>query len=128
MPYAMEKLEEEQCVAVTYDATAEVSEIIAARKTVAKVLVENRWKRVLVDVTAMKMVPKAAELLDLGASLTKTLPRSARVALVARTDQARHAKLLETVVRSHGTLLTWFSDSQRARAWLCEDKVRFARH
>ncbi len=113
---------------MTYDAAAEVSETSMARRSVAELLLENRWKRVLVDVTAMKSVPKAAELFDLGSSLSQTLPRSARVALVARADQARHAKLLETVVRSHGALLTWFSDPQRARAWLSEDKVRFARH
>lgn len=128
MPYAIKQLEEEQCVAVTYDASAEFEETAAARKGVVAMLAANRWKRVLVDVTAMQSIPKAADLFDLGTSMPKTLPRSARVALVARADQARHARLLETVVRSHGALLTWFSDPQRARAWLAGDKVRPGKH
>jgi hypothetical protein len=128
MPYVIEELKEEQCVAVTYDAAAEVSETSVARRSVADLLRVNQWKRVLIDVTAMKSVPKAAELFALGTSLSQTLPRSARVALVARADQVRHAKLLETVARSHGVLLTWFSDAQRARIWLSEERARFARH
>ena len=118
MSYFINPVEEAKCVFLTHEGQMSLSETTTVQQEIAGLLAARRWNRVMVDVTAMESVPKAAEVFALGESLPRTLPRSARVALVVRPDQAKHARLLEQVARRRGAFLTFFVDAGKAEVWL----------
>ena len=118
MSYFINPVEEAKCVFLTHEGQMSLSETTTVQQEIAGMLTARRWNRVMVDVTAMESVPKAAEVFALGESLPRTLPRSARVALVVRPDQAKHARLLEQVARRRGAFLTFFVDAGKAEVWL----------
>ena len=112
MSYFINPVEEEKCVFLTHAARQEVGDLLAARQ----------WNRMVVDITTLRSVPKAVELFALGGALAQGTPRNARIALVVRPDQARHARLVETVARNGGALLTFFTDAGKAEAWVRGDR------
>lgn len=118
MPYFINPVEEAKCVFLTHEGEISLVEAAVARQEVAESLAAKRWNRVIVDVTAMRSVPKAAELLDLGEALPRSVPRSVRIGLVVRPDQAKHARLIETMARNGGVFLTFFFDAEKAEAWV----------
>ena len=50
--------------------------------------------------------------------LSADLPESVRVALVARPDQAKQAKLIEGIARNDGLFLSFFLDVEEATIWV----------
>lgn len=98
-----------------------LTELTAAWREVQAVLVENEWKRVLVDVTTMKTSPQMEELFDLAKLFWRDFPQSGRMALVVRWDQTRFAKSLEMLVRTVGIYLTVFVSEEQAEAWIGEE-------
>ena len=95
-----------------------LSEAASARRAVARLLASNRSPRLLIDATAIRSVPKPSHLFDFVKWLACSFPRAARVALVVRPDQVRHARLIERVARKAGAFLTYFTDRQRAERWV----------
>ncbi len=118
MSYYINQFEEAMCAFVTHDGTMSLAETAAAQQDVAELLAAKRWNRIIVNVTAMQSVPKGAEVFGLGKSLSRSLPRSVRIALVVRQDQAKHARLIEQLARKGGTFLTYFIDAQKAEVWV----------
>jgi len=84
-------------------------------------LATRRWRRVLVDVTALQTAPEMGQLFDLAKLVWRDFPQGGRIALVVRWDQSRFAKLLETLVRSVGMYLTVFVSGEQAEAWILGD-------
>lgn len=72
-----------------------LTEAAQAKQENIGLLAARRWNRILVDAIAVRSLPNAAEVFGLGKSLSRNLPRSARIGLVVRPDQAKHAKLIE---------------------------------
>lgn len=103
---------------LTHEGEMSMLEAAAARQEVGELLTARRWNRIIVDVTAMRSVPKGAEVFALGESLSRSLPRGVRIALVVRPDQAKHARLIEQVARKGGAFLTFFIDAEKAKAWV----------
>jgi hypothetical protein len=118
MSYNLNPIEELQCVFLSYETEMEAAEIEFARREVLKQLGTKRWSRVVVDVTQYKSIPTAWELFGLSRSLSLDLPRNVRIALVIRPDQARHARLVESVARNGGIVLACFADAGYATAWV----------
>lgn len=106
---------------LNYEGEMSLVEATAAQQEVGELLAVKQWSRIVVDVTAMRSVPKATELFALGGELAQSVPRRARIALVVRPDQAKHARLVETAARNGGTFLTFFIDVGKAEAWVRGD-------
>jgi hypothetical protein len=121
MSYFINPVEEEKCVFLTYEGEMSLVEAMAAQQEVGELLAVKQWSRIVVDVTAVGSAPKALELFALGGELAQSVPRSVRIALVVRPDQARHARLIETVARNGGAFLTFFIDAEMAEAWVRGD-------
>jgi len=110
-------------VFLTHEGETPMVEVAAARQEVGELLAARRWNRLVVDITAMRSVPKAEEVFALGESLSQGVVRGARIALVVRPDQAKHARLIETVARNGGTFLTYFVDVDKAHIWVSGDTL-----
>lgn len=124
MSYFINLVEAKKCVFLTYEGDMSVVEATAALEEIAELLVARRWKRVVVDVTTMQSVPKAAELFASGRALSQGSPLSARIGLVVRLDQAKHVRLIEMVARNGRVFLTYFTDAEKAEAWVQGDPSR----
>ena len=118
MPYFIIPYEKERCVFLTCDGYLPLTEATAAWQEVQSWLVTRRWRRVLVDVTALRTAPEMGQLFDLAKLLWRDFPQSGRMALLVRWDQSRLAKLLEMLVRSVGMYLTVFVNEEQAEAWI----------
>ena len=95
-----------------------LAQAAAAREEVGALLTAKGWTGLVVDITTLRSVPKAEELFTFGNTLPRHLPRRTRVALVARLDQARHARLFEQVARGGGMFLTFFTNIEKAEKWV----------
>ena len=82
------------------------------------VLNKRHWKRIVVDVTALRSVPSSAELFDFASGFSSGIPPETRVALVVLPEQERHARFMETAALKHGVTLNSFVDPERATAWV----------
>jgi hypothetical protein len=121
MPCYINPFKEDQCVFLTYEGDMTAAEAEAARQEINALLCANRWNRVVVDVTQLQSVPPALELFEFSERLSLDLPRRARVALVIRSDQGRHARLVENILRNKGVILACFPDVENANAWVKSD-------
>jgi hypothetical protein len=93
-------------------------EIMAARYEANALLAEKRWNRIVVDITVLLSEFAAQELFEFATGLSADLPESVRVALVARPDQSRQAKLIERLARNDGRFLSFFLDVEEATIWV----------
>jgi len=118
MPYFIIPYEKERCVFLTCDGYMPLTEATAAWEEVQSWLVTRRWRRVLVEVTALQTAPEMGQLFDLAKLIWRDFPQGGRIAVVVRWDQSRFAKLLETLVRSVGMYLTVFVSEEQAEAWI----------
>jgi hypothetical protein len=107
----------DNCAFLTCEGDYSLDEVMAAWREVRLVLAERGWKRVLVDVTALRTDPDTGQLFDLAKLFWRDFPQGGRIALVVRWEQSRLAKLLETLVRSVGVCLTLFVSEEQAEAW-----------
>jgi hypothetical protein len=92
-------------------------EIMSARYEANALLSEKRWNRIVVDITGLLSKFAAPELFEFARGLSADLPESVRVALVARPDQAKQAKLIEGIARNDGLFLSFFLDVDEATIW-----------
>lgn len=118
MPYFIIPYEKERCVFLTCDGYMPLTEATAAWQEAHSWLATRRWRRALVDVTALRTAPEMGQLFDLAKLVWRDFPQGGRIALVVRWDQSRFAKLLETLVRSVGMYLTVFVNGEQAEAWI----------
>ncbi len=110
-------VKEDLCVYLTYEGNCSMVEIMSARYETNALLEARRWNRIVVDITGLLSQFAAHELFALAKGLSADLPESARVALVARPDQAKQAKLIESVARNDGLFLSFFLDVEEATTW-----------
>jgi len=103
-----------------------LAEATAVRQQVIELLASQRPTRLVIDATPIQLLPKPSNLFDFVKWLAHTLPRGARVALVVRPEQVRHARLIERVARKAGSFLTYFIDRQKAQRWV--EGPTFPRH
>jgi hypothetical protein len=92
-------------------------EIMSARYEANALLAAKRWNRIVVDITGLQSKFAAHELFEFTRGLSADLPESVRIALVARPDQAKQAKLIEGIARNDGLFLSFFLDVDAATAW-----------
>ena len=118
MSYYINPIEEDQCVFLTYEVGMTTAESESARLEVNALLGTKRWNRVVVDITRLQSVHTVLELFEFSENLFLDLPRNARIALVVRLDQARHARLVKTIAQNRGVFLTCFADVEDATAWV----------
>ncbi len=121
MPYFIIPYEKESCVFLTCNGYMPLTEATDAWQEAHSWLATRRWRRVLVDVTALRTAPEMGQLFDLAKLIWRDFPQGGRIALVVRWDQSRFAKLLETLVRSVGMYLTVFVSEEQAEAWILGD-------
>jgi len=93
-------------------------EIMSARYEANALLAAKRWNRIVVDITGLLSTFAARELFEFARGLSADLPESIRVALLARPDQAKQAKLIENVARNDGLFLSFFLDVEEATKWV----------
>lgn len=72
----------------------------------------------MVDFTELQSVPTALQLFDFAKGFAGQIPPDARVALVVRPEQVRHANVIEKVARKEGVFLAYFVDPGRAALWM----------
>lgn len=118
MAYCIKPIEEEQCVSLSYEGESPLREIAAARNEAHELANARHWNRVMVDITRLRFVPTAPELLKFAKGSGNEIPRDARVALVVRPDQVQHAKLVEKAARKQGVFLSYFLDTGKAALWM----------
>ena len=118
MSYFINPVDDAACVFLTHEGELSLAEAETACQEAARLLAEKRWTRMLVDVGAVRSIPKGLELMALGEAMAQTLPRNAQLALVVRTQQTKHARLLEQVARKGGVFVTFFIDAEKAEQWL----------
>ena len=110
-------VKEDLCVCLIYEGNCSMIEIMSARYEANALLAEKRWNRIVVDITGLLSKFVAQELFEFARGLSADLPESIRVALVARPDQAKQAKLIENVARNDGLFLSFFLDVDAATSW-----------
>ena len=110
-------VKEDLCVYLTYEGDCSMIEIMSARYEANALLAENRWNRIVVDITGLLSKFAAQELFDFAGGLSADLPESVRIALVARPDQAKQAKLIEAIARKDGLFLSFILDVEEATIW-----------
>jgi len=93
-------------------------EIMSTRYEAGALLAAKRWHRMVVDITSLRSRFAALELFDFARSLSADLPESVRIALVARSDQAKQARLIERIARNGGLALAFFLDVEAATIWV----------
>jgi hypothetical protein len=124
MSYFINPVEEDQCVFLTYEGEMPPIEAVTVRYEAIGLLAAKRWNRIVVDVTALRSFPTAAELFEFARSLSSDMPRTVRVALVIHPERATHARLAGNFARNEGGYLSFFSDVEEAAAWVKEAKPR----
>jgi hypothetical protein len=90
---------------------------MSAQYEVSALLAARRWNRIVVDITGLLSKFAAPELFELARGLSADLPESVRIALVARPDQAKQARLIEGIARNEGLFLSFFLDVEEAIIW-----------
>ena len=110
-------VKEDLCVCLIYEGNCSMIEIMSARYEANALLAEKRWNRIVVDITGLLSKFAAQELFEFARGLSADVPESVRVALVARPDQTKQARLIETVARNDGLFLTFFLDVEEATIW-----------
>lgn len=123
MSYVINPVEDDRCVFVSYAGVMPSVELSTARREANGVLSQQRWNRILVDVTHLQSLPSPALLFDHTKAIAGEVPRGARVALLVRPDQVHSARLVERIARSDGVFLAYFLDPDKARAWVKPFKV-----
>jgi hypothetical protein len=108
----------DNCVFLTYEGNCSLDDMTTAWREIAGLLIATGWKRVLVDITTLQTSPDTEELFDWAKLFCRDFPQTGRIALVARWDQSRFAKLLEMLVRCAGTYLAVFVSEEQAEAWV----------
>jgi len=124
MPYLINPIEKDQCVFVIYEGNLTRVEIMAARYEANELLSARRWNRMVVNIAGLRSVPMTMELIDLASDLSSDLPPSTRIALVARPDQIKGVKLVESVARIEGVFLNHFLDPDMAAFWVKQSPGR----
>ena len=118
MAYCIKPIEEEGCLSLSYEGEIPPREIAAARYEAYGLLNARRWSRIMVNLTQLRSVPTAPQLFDFAKGFTGQIPPSARVALVVRPEQVRHANLVEKLARKDGVFLSYFVDPGKAVRWM----------
>ena len=118
MSYFINPVQEELCVYLTYEGDLSMIEIMAVQYEANALLEAKRWNRIVVDITGLLSEFAAQELFELVRGLSGDLLESVRVALVARPDQSRQAKLIEGLARNDGLFLSFFLDVEEATNWV----------
>src|SRR3974377_2355262 len=118
MAFSIRPIEEDQCVRLSYEGEMPPEEIAAARYEAQGLLKARCWSRIMVDLTELRSVPTAPQLFDFAKAFAGQMPPDARVALVVRPEQVRHAHLIEKVARKHGVFLSYFLDAGKAALWM----------
>ena len=118
MPYFINPIEDEKCIFLTCEGEMLPAEAVAIRYEAIGLLAAKGWNRIVVDGTELKSVSTALESFEFARELSSELPRSARIALVVRPEQARPAELARKTVPYEGALLSVFSDPEFAAAWV----------
>jgi hypothetical protein len=111
----------DNCLFLTCEGNMSLDDVTTAWREIAGLLIATGWKRVLVDITTLQTSPDTEALFDWAKLFCRDFPQAGRIALVARWDQSRCAKLLEMLVRSVGTYLTVFVSVEQAEAWVLGD-------
>jgi len=117
MSCVINPVKEDLCVYLTYEGHCSMIEIMSARYEANALLSARHWNRIVVDITGLLSRFVAHEVFAFAKSLSADLPASVRVALVARPDQAKQAKLIENVARNDGLFLSFFLDVDKATIW-----------
>ena len=117
MSYFINPDNDDLCIYLTYEGDCSMIAIMSARYEANALLAEKRWNRMVVDITGLLSQFAAHELFALAKGLSADVPASVRVALVARPDQTKQARLIETVARNDGLFLTFFLDVEEATIW-----------
>ncbi len=110
-------IKEDLCVYLTYEGHLSMIEIMSVQYEANALLAAKRWNRIVVDITGLLSEFAAQELFGLAKGLSADLPESVRIALVARPDQAKQAKLIEGIARNDGLFLSFFLDVEAASIW-----------
>ena len=118
MPYFIIPDEKQDCVFLTCEGDMSLVEIRTAWSEVRGLLATTQWRRVLLDITALRTRPDSEQLFDLGNLIRRDFPLSGRIALAVRWDQAGFGKLLEMSVRTLGVYLKMFVNQEQAEAWI----------
>ena len=118
MAFSIRPIEEDQCVRLSYEGEMPPEEIAAARYEAQGLLKARCWSRIMVDLTELRSVPTAPQLFDFAKGFAGQMPPDARVALVVRPEQVRHANLIEKVARKDGVFLSYFVDPGKATLWM----------
>ena len=117
MPCLINPVKEDLCVYLTYEGDCSMIEIMSARYEADALLAAKRWNRIIVDITGLRSKFAAQELFDFARGLATDLTESVRVALVARPDQTKYARLIQNVARNDGLFLSFFLDLKEATIW-----------
>lgn len=124
MSYSVHSVEDDQCVFLVHTSDLAEVELAAARVEAYGVLDQHQWKRLVVDVTRLHLVPTSLELLDYAKGLAACASRPVRVALVVRPEQQRPAKFFEKAARHGRVFVTYFVDHDHAVAWVKQTGAR----
>ncbi len=120
MSYFINPVGEDRCVFLSYEGEVPAVELSAARYEADAVLDQRQWRRLVVDVTQLRSLPKTSELIGFAGGLSSTVARARRVALVVRPEQERLGRLLQKVARHGRFFLTCFLDPDKATHWVKE--------
>ena len=123
MAYSIKAIEEERCVSLSYEGQLPPREIAAARYKAHGLLNARHWSRIIMDVTQLRIAPTVLQLFDFAKGFAGQIPHNARVALVVRPEQVRHAKVVEEIARKSGVFLSYFIDPGKAALWMQHSQV-----
>lgn len=118
MPYSLETLLNEGCIAVRHWGDVTGHEIQDAHRDVIERLAISGVKKLMIDVRNAHHMPSLAELYFLVGDTARRQRFGVRTAIVTEIEQEATAKFIARVAAHHGTSIDVFDNDDEALSWL----------
>jgi hypothetical protein len=118
MSYFINPVGEDRCLFLAHEGQMPATELLAARRETDAIMDQREWRRLVVDVTQLRSLPRTSEIISFASGLSSTVSRARRVALLVRPDQEHQARLFQKLARRGRVFLTYFLDPGKAIDWV----------
>lgn len=117
MSFSVREINVGQYVVVKHEGQLTLKAFEDARAAAKRLLKDNRWSRLLIDVRSATHRVPIAEVFFVMKSLSEVFPGT-KIALIFPPDRTDEGEFAETVASNRGIRLKSFSNYEQAVAWL----------
>jgi hypothetical protein len=118
MSFKTKEIMGDEYVLLRHEGTLTIQELYDGRIKARDLLVKNRWKRLLVDLSQASISVRLIELFSFTVSHSETFPRYLVIAVVGSHENYQDTAFAEAVALNRGLRMKVFRDFDQARTWL----------